>query len=310
MIKNFSLRYGKAFSAFRKVVKYFLSFLYPAIKLFFKLPKVESVNETLDQLLFDSTSIVRFGDGEIIYLNDQLDLPFQKYESELATCFVELLQNNHNNLLVGLPIGYHKIDTMSKDGQLFWRSQIVWNYPRLKKYLNLKTTYANASVTRVTYGFNPEYAEQAFTKWKQILRGNRVLVVEGEKTRFGVGNDLLAGFKKIERILGPKHNAFVKADEIIKYVLSLSHNYDAILVAMGPAAKYIVYKLHISGYKVIDIGNLDIEYEWYLREAYEERILIPGKYTSEVKGGREVGDIPDSDAFEKYKNQIIASFIE
>jgi hypothetical protein len=60
----------------------------------------------------------------------------------------------------------------------------------------------------------------------------------------------------------------------------------------------------LQGFQAIDIGNLDVEYEWFLRGS-TEKIKIPGKYTSEAKGGRIVDDVQD----EKYKSQILASFI-
>lgn len=299
------LRYSKLFSIPRKVVKHLLSGLYPVFLKIYKLPHVSSVEETLELINTNRLlSLIRFGDGEILYLTDKLNLPFQKYDDKLANCLKEILHNKRKNILVGLPIGYYSLETMSKEGQIFWRSQIVWNYPRFKKYLSLDSQYANASVTRLYYGFDKSYAKSNFNTWKSILKGETALIVEGEKTRFGVGNDLLSNIQNISRILGPKHNAFEKSDEIIKYVLALEKRYDLILIALGPAAKYIVYHLHLRGYRVLDIGNLDIEYEWYLR-GVKDRILIPGKYTSEVKGGREVEDIDNPE----YTSQIIAKFL-
>lgn len=309
MINSSLLRYGKIFSTLRQFIKHSLSIIYPVFKLFYKLPKVESVFETLEKLKSNKFSIVRFGDGEIIYLNDKLNLPFQKYDYRLAESYKQILKNNNEGFLVGLPIGYHDINTMSKEGQIFWRSQIVWNYPRFKKYLYLDSIYANASVTRLTYGFEKSYTEKAYGIWKKILRGERVLIVEGEKSRFGVGNDLLSGFKNIERIIAPKHDAFERCDEIIEHIVNTKIKHELILVALGPAAKYLVFELFKKGYRCIDIGNLDIEYEWYLRGVVKKRIAIPGKYTSEAIGGREVGDIPDNEAFDIYKIQIIATFI-
>lgn len=308
MINSTFLRYGKFFSSLRQIFKYILSSLYPIFKNFYRFPKMESIFETLEKIKSEGYSVIRFGDGEILYLNDQLNLPFQKFDDKLANSFKEILVNDKPTLLVGLPVGYYDISTMSEEVQVFWRSQIVWNYPRFKKYLNLNSLYANASITRVTYGFNAEYSKKAFDLWKEILKGTSVLIVEGEKTRFGVGNDLLNGFDSIQRILAPKHDAFQKCDEIIEYILASQIKFDFILVALGPAAKYLVFELFKNGFRCIDIGNLDIEYEWYLRGGFNERTLIPGKYTSEVKGGREVADIPDPVAFEKYKRQIIASF--
>lgn len=310
MINSSFLRYGKLFSTFRQVVKHLLSAMYPIIKFYYNFPKVESVFETLVRLKNDtSLSLVRFGDGEIIYINDKMNLPFQKYEDKLADTFKLLFKNNQSKLLIGLPIGYHDISTMSREGQIFWRSQIVWNYPRFQKYLNTDTIYANASVTRITYGFSKDYTEKALAMWKEILVGKEVLLIEGEKTRFGVGNDLLSGYSSVKRIIAPKHHAFERCDEIIEHIENSSKRYDTILIALGPAAKYLVFELYNKGFRCIDIGNLDIEYEWYLRSGFNERTAIPGKYTSEVKGGREVSDIPNQNEFEKYKSEIIASFI-
>lgn len=308
MINSSLLRYGKFFSKFRQIIKHGLSTIYPVFKLFYKFPRVVSVFETLEKLKSNKFSIVRFGDGEIIYLNDHLNLPFQKYDPRLAESYKQILKNNKEGFLVGLPIGYYDINTMSKEGRIFWRSQIVWNYPRFKKYLNLNSIYENASVTRLTYGFEKTYTEKAFGIWKQILQGESTLIVEGEKTRFGVGNDLLSGFHQIKRIIAPKHDAFERCDEIIEYIVNTKIQHELILVALGPAAKYLVFELFKKGYRCIDIGNLDIEYEWYLRGGFNDRTIIPGKYTSEVKGGREVDDHPNQKAFEQYNREIKASF--
>jgi glycosyltransferase family protein len=309
MIRSQLFRYGKPFHYLRQFIKLFLSGIYPILNFFYKMPNVESVFDTLNALVLNNKySIVRFGDGEIIYLNDKLDLPFQKYDTRLSETYKSIFKNNHPGLLVGLPIGYHDLTTLSKEGQIFWRSQIVWHYPRFKKYLNLKSVYANSSITRLTYGFEKGYTIKGYELWKNILKAKKVLIIEGDKTRFGVGNDLLKNIDRIDRILAPKHDAFDKCDEILNYVISLNTNYDLILIALGPAAKYLVFELYKKGIPAIDIGNLDIEYEWYLRNAAEKRIAIPGKYTSEAKGGRDVGEIPDLIARKKYEDEIVAKF--
>ncbi len=308
MINSNFLRYGSLLKYPRRAFKHFLSLIYPIFKMLYELPSVKSVEDTLlDIEQNKNASIVRFGDGEILYLTDKLNLPFQKYENELALSFEKILQNNVKDLYVGMPIGYHSLETMDKEGQTFWRSQIVWNYPRFKKYLNLKTVYANASITRIYYGFKKEYATRNFAHWKKILQADHLVIIEGEKTRFGIGNDLLAGVANIKRILGPKHNAFEKANELIAEIEKQSIKPNMVLVALGPAAKHIVFELHQKGYRVIDVGNLDIEYEWFLRNV-SERIKIPGKYVSEVVGGRNVDDLNDPNLNTIYTSQIIANF--
>ena len=64
----------------------------------------------------------------------------------------------------------------------------------------------------------------------------------------------------------------------------------------------LAYDLYKEGYQAIDIGHVDIEYEWFLRKA-TKKIKIESKYVTEVKEGREnIQEVKD----EKYKNEIVA----
>lgn len=220
----------------------------------------------------------------------------------------EILQSTPRGLIVSLPTVFHSRDNLSKPILEFWQKQIVWTYPRLKNYLDMNYHYGNANVTRPFIGYNRNHQPIAiFNKWKEIWNGKSVLIVEGETTRFGVGNDLLYRTLSCRRILAPKHDAFSKAKEIADFILK-DEKTDLILVALGPAAKYLVYLLHKDGCRAIDIGNLDIEYEWFMK-GKQERVVIEGKYTSEAKGGRNVGKFPNEEAFNLYKSQIIAQYL-
>ena len=42
------------------------------------------------------------------------------------------------------------------------------------------------------------------------------------------------------------------------------------LFALGVTAKALVEEMFLKGYRVIDIGNLDMEYEWFLRKAVKK----------------------------------------
>jgi hypothetical protein len=106
----------------------------------------------------------------------------------------------------------------------------------------------------------------------------------------------------VKRILGPAHNAFSKFDIMLDEAKKLNKD-TLLLIAMGPTAKPLAFELARIGYQSIDIGNIDIEYEWFLKSA-TTKIKIPGKYTSEASGGRAVEEIND----EVYKSQIIKNF--
>ena len=68
-----NIRYGRWFRMPRKIVKHILSLLYPIIIFLFPLPKVLSIEETIEILIKKKYSIIRFGDSEFLYIIDKLN---------------------------------------------------------------------------------------------------------------------------------------------------------------------------------------------------------------------------------------------
>ena len=73
---------------------------------------------------------------------------------------------------------------------------------------------------------------------------------------------------------------------------------------MGPTATVLAYDLACAGFQALDIGHIDLEYEWMLAGT-GGKTLIKGKYNNEVAGGDIVEYIPDSN----YEKQIVARLI-
>lgn len=299
-----NIHYSPLFKIPRKIVKHIFSFLYPLVVKIWELPKVKDIEETILEIQNNKKSIARFGDGEMLYISKKLNLPFQRYDAKLASCLQKILHSNDTNLLVGLPDAYRSLDEFKEDIKIFWRSQITYNYPSIQKLLDLKKQYYNANITRLYYSYTDhQRSSYHFSLMRKLWEDRKVLLIEGEKSRLGLGNDLFAPAISVERILGPAHHAYDQIDNL--FAEAIKHSKDKLLlVAMGPTAKVLVYRLAQEGYQAIDIGNLDLEYEWF-KIGVKERILIPGKYVSEVKGGREVGEATD----ELYLSQIVAKCI-
>ena len=299
-----NFRYGKFFHFPRQIIKRILALIYPIVIRIWPLPKVMSIEETILDIIQNKKSIARFGDSEFLFLIDKLNLPYQKYDNELASAFKEILKSENENILIGLPIGYYSLENLNYETKLTWMSQISWIYPRLKKFLNAKKVYANASMTRIYIDYHDKSkADYLFSLIRKIWSEKNILLIEGEKSRLGVGNDLFSNALSVKRILGPYHESYKEYKNLLNEALKYSKEH-LILVAMGPTAKPLAYNLALAGYQAIDIGNVDIEYEWYLRRA-TSKIIIPNKYTSEASGGRIVGDMED----ENYKNQIVCKFV-
>ena len=75
------------------------------------------------------------------------------------------------------------------------------------------------------------------------------------------------------------------------------------LLSLGMTATVLAYDLAKLGYWAIDMGHLDIEYEWYLKgdNNMDKPLSVKGKFTNEAVGGNEVGECTDA----QYLNEII-----
>lgn len=299
-----NIRYGKAFKFGRKVAKKLLSGIYPLVIKIIPLPKVLSIDATLDKIIADKASISRYGDGEFLYIIDKVNLPFQRQDKQLRDKMIEVLHSKLDNFLIGFPIGYYSMENLLPESRDTWRSQIAWIYPRLKKYLPASRIFYNSSMTRpYAHYADKTVSKQYFEKLRNIWKERDILLIEGEKSRLGVGNDLFANANSVERILAPKHNAFDKYYEIIEFVKNFDKT-KLVLIALGPTATVMAYDLAVLNFQAVDIGNVDIEYEWYLRGA-TSKVKIEGKYTSEAIGGRDVKELNDP----VYQGQIIKTFL-
>lgn len=295
-----NLQYGSIFKYPRQVFKYFLSLIYPIIIKLYPLPKVKSIPETIDKIKKDECSICRFGDGELLYISEKRSLPFQRQEERLRNYFIKILNSSNDKILVGLPIGYYSLNNLKKESKLTWRAIISWTYPKVSKYLKKDKQYYNASMTRLYMDYeDTSHSGIWFQKIMCLWENKNIILIEGEKSRLGIGNDLFKNTKSVKRILGPAHNAFDQFDNLLDFAKQQPQE-SLYLIAMGPTAKPLAYELALSGRQALDIGNLDVEYEWFLKGA-KTKVKIEGKYTSEAVGGREVKDIKDA----VYNSQII-----
>lgn len=132
----------------------------------------------------------------------------------------------------------------------------------------------------------------------------RCFICRRRKKQGGVGNDLFENVKSMERILCPAENAYEKYEQIWENVLLLGKG-KLILLSLGMTVTVLAYDLAQIGFWVIDIGHIDIEYEWYLRKT-NDKIKIEGKYVNEVAGGRTCSDECTD---EEYQAQIVSKII-
>lgn len=250
--------------------------------------------------------IARYGDGEFDHILNLKDEGFQMRSPELTTALAEVLMNKNKNLLLCVPRCMNTIKGCNRHSGTFWiewgknghHEQII---SMIRSYAGRNYLFGDSQITRPYIDWETdERARRTFPMLKRLWEGRDILLVEGEQTRMGVGNDLFDDAKSVKRILAPAVDAFEHRNEIQETILANYHG-ELILMALGPTATILAADFAGMEIQALDIGNVDIEYEWFLRGA-KERVAIPGKFTNEAKDGRGFSECRD----EKYLRQIIA----
>lgn len=256
-----------------------------------KNPKLVSVANTLKIIADTKVSLSRFGDGEMRLMNGE-SIEFQQHDPKLAVKLRNIIQNREVGVLVCLPDVFDNLSAYTNATKHFWREHFCRYGNAWLGAINLKTVYYNSFITRPYMIYRDKsLTKHVFQQIKKVWSERDVLVVEGEKTKVGVGNDLLNNARTVKRILCPSVNAFSAYEQIIKAVSPFPTSI-LVLIALGPTATSLAFDLHLLGYQAIDIGHVDIEYEWY-RSGAKSKIKIQGKYTNEAVGGNEIESFDD-----------------
>jgi glycosyltransferase family protein len=268
-----------------------------------QIPIVRSPDETLDKILQDRCSLSRFGDGEFLVMHGSR-IHFQNPSPQLAQRLKEVIASNIPNLLISLPDFFGSLDNYVPSVVNFWRKWMSLNREKVYPYLNMNRLYYSTLFNSVYMHFirTEEHYEKCgkyFERLKKIWMDRDVVICEGEGTRFGMFNDLLSGAKSISRILCPARSAFDKYDRILSAFNGISAD-KLVLAALGPTATVLAYDLCKRGYQAVDVGHLDVEYEWFLRKSTES-VPLEFKYVDGTSKGRKIRRLDDPE----YKKQII-----
>ncbi len=269
----------------------------------FKNPEVKGMEETIKRIIEINGSASRYGDGELeIMVGRSID--FQKYEPELAQKMRDILQLDDENFLVCINDAFRGCPECNEQSRAFWKENLRKNLKYYKKLLKKGKVYYDACITRPYMRYTDKSkSPYYFSLLKQIWQDRDIVFIEGEKSRLGVGNDLFDNAKSIRRILCPAESAFSYYNEIIDEAAKLEKDV-LFLIALGPTATAMAYDIYKLGYQAVDIGHIDIEYEW-MRMGATEKVAIPNKYTNEAvdTDGMVLSDIYDKE----YLSQIIAN---
>lgn len=258
--------------------------------------------DSIKYIIEHKCSVSRFGDGEFIMLLGGGYDNYQGADQKLAKRLKEVLvSTDAPNHIVGLPMPLKHTIGLRPSSRDFWDYFTLRKGVSLLPYLSTTRLYIDTQLSRFYIMYTDKsHCGNQLNLLKAIWNNQDVVIIEGTKSRTGIGNDLYDNVKSLSRILGPATDAFSMYDEMLEAIVKHVSKDNLILLSYGPTATILAYDLAKLGYWAIDIGHLDIEYEWFKMGAID-KVVINGKFTNEAKGGRFVKSNEDKE----YLQQII-----
>ena len=279
----------------------------------FRVPKIIKKEDLVELLIKTNNSISRFGDGEFAIIlegekNKDIESTYQGYNEYIVNRSKEILTSNNNNLCVCIPNNFENISTMRGKSKKAWQILMGKNRKNFYTILNMDKIYYDSFISRPYMDFiknkkTYKITEKYFKKLKQIWENKNIIFVEGFGSRLGLGNDLFNNANSIKRILCPNSNAFKKYNEILEECKKQPRD-SLFILALEMTATVLSADLCELGFRALDMGHIDIEYEWFLMKA-KDKIDVNNKNVNECGQPNKTFEIKNLE----YNNQIIAKIL-
>lgn len=264
--------------------------------------RVKTNWESLAYIHQHGSSVARFGDGEFDIMAGH-SIPYQDYHPSLAQALREIVcQSSTPNFLVCLPDVFEKLERYNTFCQDFWQQHLS-HYQALYQELCQAEWYGSTFLSRPYIDLEDKsLAAPIFASLKDLWEDKDVLIVEGVTSRSGVGNDLFANVRSLERVICPSKNAYQVYDWIADQIRQFGRD-KLVLLMLGPTAKVLSYNLSQEGFWTIDLGHIDSEYEWFKMGAIS-KVKLGHKHTAEHNFDE--GIVLEEDQL--YEAQIVARY--
>lgn len=258
------------------------------------------ISESLDYILKHQSSVARFGDGEMDIMAGH-SIPYQNYDPALAAELKAVYQRpSDERFVVCQSDVFEKLERYNDAAQQFWLGHLS-HYEHFYKEWSTNSWYGSTFISRPYIDLADKSVSAAyFEQLKELWKDKDILIVEGQTSRSGVGNDLFEQARTITRIIGPSRNAYAAIDALEAAVYEHGKG-KLVLLMLGPTAKALAYRLAQKGYWAIDIGHIDSEYEWFKMGA-TSKVKLSHKHTAEHNFDENIIFTQDHE----YEQQIVA----
>ena len=209
---------------------------------------IKTTRETIEKIV-QGYSISRYGDGEFDIAFRKKSINFQEYDLELSNYLKEILNSSLPKHLVAIPRTLIEIKNLKDNEKYFWSRYYLKQKKKLKENISNKKVYFDSMISRfympyIKFEENIKDIENLIN----YFSNKKILIIEGENTRFGLGNSLLKDALEIQRVILPDKNGFKKYKIILDFVLNNFTKDNIILIALGPTATVLAYEFCKNGY--------------------------------------------------------------
>lgn len=231
-------------------------------------PHVKNESQTIKDIIKNSSSISRFGDGEFNICIGR-SIGFQKYDPTLSRRLREILKSDTKKIIIGI----NTLPTIDKISPI-WKKFIIRRGDRVSQLFKEKKVYGSSTITTI-FPKNKKLLLDRTIELKKIWEKRNVVFVIGMNSRFFLCEDLFDNIKEYSFIYGPPKNAFSEYELILNKIMTYSTDW-LIMLSLGPTATLLSYDLSNKGYQAIDIGHMPSKYH---REKYG--ILYPENFKAQ-----------------------------
>lgn len=235
-----------------------------------KIPKITGLLETAQYLRYTNSSIVRFGDGEML-LMDMNGTSFQKADKELSRRLRETFDNNLPSCVVALPNVVSRYHPLAKDQYIYYDSHKEFEEWILKN-ANHSRQYFDTLITSpfiCTYGTSCELIDNVYKELREIWRNKDIVMLRGnngETYKYDVYDTA-----KSQIIYYGKAKEAWSEYEYYKRFLMKENKTSLFIISIRPTSKVLVYDLVKKGRRALDLGHLAKDYNCYKSGIFDKR---------------------------------------
>lgn len=227
--------------------------------------------ETIQYIVDNKVSVVRFGDGELTLMDDLMgggisksgkDIAFQVYDKTLSKKLHEVLTSNNPKILVcighSLFVSNRNFTEISK--KFIITSTATRYRNQLLQHCSFDVIYGDTGFTQIYQTFKNFDFNMYFEQVKDIFRNRDISIICGD----GIFNGFIYNIfeevaKSVDYIYAPKVDAFNQYEMIFNKAKAIDKN-RLIVIILGPTATVLAFDLAKLGYQALDLGHIAKDY--------------------------------------------------